>query len=63
MTTLVFEADSAAVDVEMTTDSFTVNLTDGRSFSIPLAWYPRLSHASSDEKNNWQLLGDGYAIE
>ena len=63
MTTLVFEADTAAVDVEMTTDSFTVNLTDGRSISIPLAWYPRLSHASSDEKNNWQLLGDGYAIE
>jgi hypothetical protein len=63
MTTLVLEADPVAVDVEMTMDNFTVNLTDGRSISIPLAWYPRLAHASSDEKNNWQLLGDGYAIE
>ncbi len=63
MTTLVLEADPAAVDIEMTLDGFTVNLTDGRSLSIPLAWYPRLSHANSDEKNNWQLLGDGYAIE
>jgi len=63
MTTLVLEADPAAVDIEMTLDSFTVNLTDGRSLSIPLAWYPRLSHATVDEKNNWLLLGDGYAIE
>jgi hypothetical protein len=30
---------------------------------VPLQWYPRLLHASSDERQNWQLLGEGYAIE
>ena len=31
--------------------------------SIPLEWYPRLVHALPEERQNWQLLGDGYAIE
>lgn len=40
-----------------------VDLADGRSLSVPLAWYPRLMYASPTERQNWQLLGDGYAIE
>jgi len=40
-----------------------VDLVDGRSLIVPLSWYPRLLHASQEERQNWQLLGDGYAIE
>jgi hypothetical protein len=35
---------------------------DGRSISVPLAWYPRLLHASIDERNNWRVAGGGYGI-
>jgi hypothetical protein len=40
-----------------------VDLTDGCTISVPLACYPRLLFATSAERQNWQLLGDGYAIE
>jgi hypothetical protein len=63
MTTLVLEADPAAISVEVAADSFTVSLTDRRMLSIPLVWYPRLYRATPSERQNWQLLGDGYAIE
>jgi len=63
MTTLVLERDPAAVDVTLTEEKLIVDLADGRSLAIPLAWYPRLKVASPPERQNWQLLGDGYAIE
>ena len=47
----------------MTTDRLTIELADGRTLSVPLSWYPRLQHGSDTERQNWQLLGDGYAIE
>ena len=47
----------------MTDEKVIVDLADGRSLIVPLAWYPRLLHASPEERYNWQLLGDGYAIE
>jgi hypothetical protein len=43
--------------------SLTVELVDGRSVIVPLAWYPRLAHGSGAERRNWRLLGGGYAIE
>jgi hypothetical protein len=63
MITLVLEKDPAAVDVTVTDEKLIVDLADGRSLVIPLAWYPRLLHGSRPERQNWQLLGDGYAIE
>ncbi|MCJ7621238.1 MAG: DUF2442 domain-containing protein, partial [Anaerolineae bacterium] len=47
----------------MANEQLTVDLADGRRLIVPLAWYPRLWHASPAERQNWQLLGDGYAIE
>ena len=52
-----------AVGITVTDDDLAVNLADGRSIHVPLAWFPRLFHASDAERQNWQLLGDGYAIE
>jgi hypothetical protein len=63
MSILTLEHDPLAVDVVVTSESLTVALADGRSLSVPLAWYPRLDHATQAERANWRLLGDGYAIE
>ena len=63
MTTLVLETEPVAVRVTVTEDKLTVDLADGRSLIVPLVWYPRLMHGSPAERQHWQLLGDGYAIE
>lgn len=63
MTTLMLENDPVAVSVMITDEKLIVELVDGRSFSIPLEWYPRLLNGTALERQNWQLLGDGYAIE
>ena len=63
MTTLTLETEPIANQVTVTDEKLIVDLADGRSLSIPLGWYPRLMHASAEERQNWQLLGDGYAIE
>ena len=63
MTTLTLETEPIAHQVFITEDNLIVALVDGRSLSIPLAWYPRLQHATLQERQNWELLGDGYAIE
>jgi hypothetical protein len=63
MTTLALETEPIAVNVAVTEDDLMVDLTDGRRIIVPLAWYPRLMYANQTERQNWQLLGDGYAIE
>ena len=63
MSTLVLEIAPVAVEVTVTDDDLTVALADGRRMYVPLSWHPRLFHASDVERQNWQLLGDGYAIE
>jgi hypothetical protein len=51
-----------AVGVKVTQDEFTVDLEDGRTLAVPLAWYPRLLHASKEERNRWRLIGRGVGI-
>lgn len=63
MTTLALETIPTAVSVTVTNERLTVELADGRTLAVPLAWYPRLQHGSPQERQNWQLLGEGYAIE
>ena len=63
MSTLILEQDPLAVSLELSSDALIVELSDGRTLSVPLQWYPRLLEATDDERRNWQLLGDGYAIE
>src|SRR5205085_1095666 len=48
-----------AKHVSCARDMLTVELSDGRSISVPLAWYPRLLHGTADERANWKLIGDG----
>jgi hypothetical protein len=63
MSTLVLDQEPFAVDLSVTGNTLTVALGDGRSLSVPLAWYPRLAQATEAERAHWQLLGGGYAIE
>jgi hypothetical protein len=51
-----------AQGVALTDDSLTVDLVDGRTVSVPLSWYPRLSHAMPSERDNWRLIGAGEGI-
>ena len=46
----------------MTEDALIVDLNDGRTISVPLAWYPRLVHGSAAERKNWRLIGQGAGI-
>ncbi len=63
MTTLTLDVDPVIATVTVTGEKLVVDLEDGRSLAIPLAWYPRLLHGTVEERQNYQLLGDGYAIE
>ncbi len=53
---------SNAVKVTVSEQSLAVDLEDGRSVSVPLAWYPRLVHATQAERDNWALIGEGEGI-
>jgi hypothetical protein len=43
-------------------DSFSVDLIDGRTITVPYAWYPRLLHATPEQRSNWVAAGGGYGI-
>ncbi|MGB9591370.1 MAG: DUF2442 domain-containing protein [Candidatus Kryptoniota bacterium] len=51
-----------AEDVRVTKDSLIVDLSDGRTISVPLEWFPRLLHATHEERSNWRLIGRGHGI-
>jgi hypothetical protein len=53
---------AAATHVVVSDDALTVELADGRSLSVPLAWYPRLLNGTVDERNRWRLVGQGQGI-
>jgi hypothetical protein len=53
---------SRARSVEVTDDTLSVDLTDGRTISVPTAWYPRLAHATPVERSRWRLIGQGEGI-
>lgn len=63
MTSLVLERDPVAVRVSVSDEHIAVELDDGRSISVPLAWYPRLLHATPEERSRYEFWGRGYAIE
>ena len=63
MNTITLEPPSVGIqDIKVTSSALTIELSDGRSISAPLVWYPRLLNASSKERNNWELIGEGHGI-
>ena len=51
-----------AQSARVTNDTLRDDLSDGRTISIPLAWYPRLVHATADERKEWRLIARGRGI-
>ncbi len=49
-------------DVRVSEDALTVDLLDGRTISVPIAWYPRLLHATPAQRANWRVAGGGFGI-
>ena len=63
MTTLILERDPCAVRVTANESHLVVELDDGRTVSVPLAFYPRLVHATLAERQHCEIFGQGSAIE
>jgi hypothetical protein len=59
---LAISADERVRSVDIDADTLSVGLMDGRTISVPLAWYPRLAEASEAERRNWEIAGGGYGI-
>jgi hypothetical protein len=53
---------SYSENVSISDEALTVDLTDGRTISVPLAWYPRLLYGAPSERKRWELIGDGEGI-
>ena len=62
MTILEPKAGERVKDVHITDDVISVELFDGRTITAPLMWYPRLLHATPEERANWRIAGAGYGI-
>ena len=63
MSTLAIEFEIPdALDVHVSEDTLSVEFNDGRTISVPLDWYPRLSHATEQERSNWRIIGKGHGI-
>jgi hypothetical protein len=62
MSTSVESSEVTAVDVSCTTDALNVVLLDGRTVSVPLAWFPRLLTASLQQRAEWEFIGGGIGI-
>jgi Protein of unknown function (DUF2442) len=54
--------DERVLDVRFDAHSLIVDLMDGRTISVPLAWYPRLANASVEQRAHWEKCGGGYGI-
>ena len=55
-------ADERVSDVRFEDDRLIVDLADGRTIAVPVAWYPRLENATAAERANWEVAGAGYGI-
>ena len=63
MHSLVPETDVRAMNVVLDDARLVVDLMDGRTIAVPLAWYPRLANATPQQRSHWQLAGGGDGID
>ena len=62
MITLEPKAGERVLNVRVTEDTISIDLYDGRTITAPLAWFPRLLHATPGQRANWRVAGAGYGI-
>ena len=56
------DIEARAQAVVVTDEALVVDLVDGRTITVPLAWYPRLAHGSPSERTRWRFIGEGEGI-
>ena len=61
-TSTISQLNLRIINVLVTDDTVTVDLADGRTISVPLAWYPRLLHGTPAERKNLRIIGGGDGI-
>lgn len=61
MTTAV-NSDPRIMTVEVTDDLITAHLADGRTISVPLVWSWRLSNATAEQRQNFEIMGTGQGV-
>jgi hypothetical protein len=59
---LALSADERVRAVRSDEDTLSVDLVDGRTITVPLAWYPRLLNATQAQRDHWEPSGGGYGI-
>lgn len=59
---LAASADERARDARFDKSTMSVDLMDGRTITVPLAWYPRLLDASASDRASWEIAGAGYGL-
>ena len=62
MTTSERRPGERVINVRASEDAITAELLDGRTISVPIAWYPRLLHATAAQRDNWRIMGGGFVI-
>jgi hypothetical protein len=62
MSTLAVKTDERVAAVSFDADRLIVDLMDGRTIAVPLAWYPRLLDATPEQRANWEVAGAGCGI-
>ena len=55
-------ADGRVADVRFDEDRIVVDLMDGRTIAVPLAWFPRLTNATPAQRMRWERAGGGYGL-
>ena len=56
------QADERVKNIELTEEKICVDLMDGRTIIVPLAWYPRLLNAKPEQRAKWEICGGGYGL-
>jgi hypothetical protein len=62
MGTLAVKTDERVAGVSFDVERLIVDLMDGRTIAVPLAWYPRLLDATPEQRADWEVAGAGYGI-
>lgn len=62
MNTVALVVEPRISDLRISEAEITAYLVDGRTVSVPLVWSWRLSEATSEQRNHWEIIGDGIGI-
>ena len=62
VTPVAIDPDPVAIAVEVSDTMLKLVLSDGRELAAPLAWFPRLRDASTEQRQHWQPIGRGHGI-